>query len=312
MSRMSKSEHPDLEAAIRRCYSTWGERYYGDYYESATAYPPVHTDIVRTLLETERTRSLLDAGCGPASMLRDLRLPGLERYGFDLTPEMVEEARRILGEDGLPPERIWQGSVLDPQAFAPPAGVPAGGFDAAICFGVLPHVPTQADAEVLAHLRDALAPGGVLAIEARNELFGLFTLNRYSRELFRDRLIREDALAQTAETPTEREALSAALTELDQRFRTDLPPLRGGYADEPGYDEVLSRTHNPFELRALAEAAGLAEVRTLFYHYHALPPMLEPGAPTLFRRASLAMEDPGDWRGHFMASAFILVARKPR
>ena len=49
----------------------------------------------------------------------------------------------------------------------------------------------------------------------------------------------------------------------------------------------------------------------LFYHYHALPPMLEAAAPELFRRASVAMEDPRDWRGHFMASAFVLVGRRP-
>ena len=309
---MSKTDRPDLEAAIRRCYSTWGERYYDDYYASDSAYPPIHTDIVRDLLQRQAARSLLDAGCGPASMLRDLALPGLERYGFDMTPEMVEEARRVLGSQGLPPERVWQGSVLDAAAFAASSDTPAGGFDAAICFGVLPHIPAEADAEVIDHLRDALAPGGMVAVEARNELFGLFTLNRYSRDLFRDRLIGEEALIETAKTPREREALTAALESLDARFRTDLPPLRGGYADEPGYDEVLSRTHNPFELRAQAEAAGLEEVRTLFYHYHALPPMLEAEAPDLFRRASLAMEDPEDWRGHVMASAFILVARKPR
>ena len=32
--------------------------------------------------------------------------------------------------------------------------------------------------------------------------------------------------------------------------------------------------------------------------------------PELFRQASLAMEDPEDWRGHFMASAFLVVGRR--
>jgi hypothetical protein len=45
----------------------------------------------------------------------------------------------------------------------------------------------------------------------------------------------------------------------------------------------------------------------LFYHYHCLPPLMEPAAPTLFRARSVAMEKPEDWRGHFMASAFILA-----
>jgi hypothetical protein len=57
-------------------------------------------------------------------------------------------------------------------------------------------------------------------------------------------------------------------------------------------------------------AAGFADVRVLFYHYHALPPMLEGALPKLFRNASLAMEDPSDWRGHFMASAFIIAGTR--
>ena len=51
-------------------------------------------------------------------------------------------------------------------------------------------------------------------------------------------------------------------------------------------------------------------MRTLFYHYHCLPPMFESAMPELFRRASLAMENPEDWRGHFMASAFLVVGRR--
>jgi hypothetical protein len=72
----------------------------------------------------------------------------------------------------------------------------------------------------------------------------------------------------------------------------------------------LSRTHNPLVLKERFAAAGFREVQLLFYHFHCLPPMLEPALPALFRRESLAMEDPHDWRGHFMASAFILAGRR--
>ena len=300
-----------IEKSIRRCYSTWGERYYSDYYESDGAYPPVHTALVRDLLQQHGAQTVLDAGCGPASMLRDLDLPGMRRFGFDLTPEMVVEARRVLGLQGVPPSHIWEGSVLDATAFRNPGDAPHGGFDAALCFGVLPHIPADSDSTVLAHLVAAVRPGGIIACEARNELFSLFTLNRYSRELFRSRLIREDDLKSRIQDSSEVAALEEALTKLDERFRMDLPPVRKGYEDEPGYDEVLSRTHNPFVLRAAAEEAGLIDVTVLFYHYHILPPMLERLVPGLFRRESLAIEDPTDWRGHFMASAFVVTGRRP-
>lgn len=303
-------EHNTIEDSIRKCYSTWGSRYYPDYYQSKSAYPSVHTAIVRDLLQQNGAATVLDAGCGPASMLRDLDLPHLRRFGFDLTPEMLAEGRRVLASQGLPEDHLWQGSVLDAQSFrsGPPAAPEA--YDAAICFGVLPHVPAEADLEVLRNLGNAVRPGGLVACEARNELFSLFTLNRYSREFFRSRLIQESVLLASAGDAAESVALEAAVKSLDAQFRMDLPPMRKGYENEPGYDEVLSRTHNPFEMRDLAVKAGLYDVEVLFYHYHVLPPMLENAIPALFRRASVAMENPRDWRGHFMASAFILVGRK--
>lgn len=300
-------EQNHIEKLIQNCYSTWGNRYYSDYYQNSSAYPPVHTEIVRALLKGACTQTLLDAGCGPASMLRDLDLPGLQRFGFDLTPEMLAEGIRVLGEQGVPASHLWQGSVLDAKAFCggPPSAPKS--YDGVICFGVLPHVPIGADLTVLCNLTSAVRPGGIVACEARNELFSLFTLNRYSRDFFRSRLINEKKLIDAVGDASEVSALKIALEELDNQFKNELPLIRKGYKHEPGYDEILSRTHNPFEMRELALQAGLRDVEVLFYHYHALPPMLESAVPALFKRESIAMENPRDWRGYFMASAFILV-----
>jgi SAM-dependent methyltransferase len=286
-----------VEARVQACYSTWAKTYFDEYYAGAGAYPPVHVDIVRELLRRSGAKTLLDAGCGPASMLRRLVDLDLDMYGFDLTAEMVEEARRVVAEWKIPPERFWQGSVAEAGDYQRPPG----GYDAAICFGVFPHLPEPLDQTAIANLHAALAPGGLAAIEARNQLFALFTLNRYSRELFLHELIRIDVLP-----AAERDALAPALAALERQFRVDLPPLRQGKAGEPGYDEVLSRTHNPLVMRGQMEAAGFRDVRLHFYHYHALPPMLENHVPEWFRKRSLELEDPADWRGHFMASAFIV------
>jgi SAM-dependent methyltransferase len=208
-----------------------------------------------------------------------------------------------MAERGHRAERVWSGSVTDPAAFRCPAE-PEVTFDAALCCGVLPHIPDDLEDEVLAHLRGALRPGGRVVVEARNSLFGLFTLNRYSWELFRDELVRADRLRELADEG-EREPLEGALSALEGLFRTDQPPLRRGAAGEPGYDEVLSRTHHPLQLAESVRAAGFAEVTLLHYHYHALPPMIADRVPDLARRASLAMEDPTDPRGLVMASAFL-------
>jgi SAM-dependent methyltransferase len=291
------------EDSIRACYSTWGESYFDDYYGPRAPYPPVHLELIRNLLREAGARSVLDAGCGPASVLRVLAADGLDVYGFDLTPQMVAEARRVLGAG---PERIWEGSVLAAESYRPASG--DAGYDAALCIGVLPHVPADAPPSLFARLRGSVRPGGLVVVEARNQLFGLFTQNRPSYELIRDELIRADALkARAGAGAAELEAL---LAEYQGHFRMDLPPVRTGKAGEPGYDEVLSRTDNPLVLAERFREAGFAGVRILFYHYHCLPPMLAARLPDLAREQSLAMEDPHDWRGYFMASAFLLAGER--
>jgi hypothetical protein len=90
----------------------------------------------------------------------------------------------------------------------------------------------------------------------------------------------------------------------------DIPAIRKGKAGEPGYDEVLSRTHNPFVLKQQFEDAGLKNVKTLFYHYHCVPPMFASLLGDDFIPQSIEMENPADWRGHFMASAFYMIGTK--
>lgn len=298
-----------LEAAVRSCYSTWGESYYKEYYGSDAPYPPVHVELLRRLILDSGAKTVLDAGCGPASFLRHLVDDGLDLYGFDLTPEMVEEGRRVLAELGLESHRVWLGSVLDATAYRAPEGNSAPlQYDAAVCIGVLPHIPVEHDTTVFLNLAGALRPGGVAVVEARNQLFSLFTLNRPTYEFMRDVLVCADELL--ARAGTSQAHLEMALEQMKEQFRMDLPPIRRGKAGEPGYDEVVSRTHNPLTVRPQFEAAGFRDVRILFYHFHAVPPMFASMLPGFFISESIAMEVPDDWRGHFMASAFLLVGRK--
>lgn len=298
------SSASQIQRQVAHCYSTWGKTYFQDYYRSASAYPPVHVEIVRNEMRRHGACNVLDAGCGPASMLRGLKRLGTRRFGFDLTPEMVEEAKKVLARQGVPASHVWQGSVLRESSYRRPGTKKIGGFEAVLCFGVLPHIPAQQDAGVFSLLRGSLARGGLALVEARNELFALFTCNRYSYQFFVDRLIRSREWQGIRSQKGK--YLQKSASSLRRHFQMDLPPVRRGQAGEPGYDEVLSRTHNPLVAARQFARAGFKDVETLFYHYHCLPPMFERLAPDFFRRESLKMENPRDWRGHFMASAFIL------
>lgn len=295
------------EQAIARCYSTWGKTYYEEYYGSNSPYPPVHTELLRSILIENKVNTLLDAGCGPASFLRDVIKEGWDLYGFDLTPEMVEEGKKVFADNNLDPERIWKGSIIEKSSFSVPGGNTPE-FDAAVCGGVLPHIPEEHDMTVIENLRDSVRPGGVVALEARNQLFAMFTMNRYSYDLFVEQFIRPDLLRKNLGENADK--VEDVTEQMKSQYRMDLPPVRKGKADEPGYDEVLSRTHNPFVLRQQFEKAGLKNIKIMFYHYHCVPPMFAGLIGEEFIPQSIALEDPNDWRGHFMASAFYIVANK--
>ncbi len=304
-----ETDRQRIEAAVRQCYSTWGTTYHDDYYGEGAPYPPVHVELLRRLVKESGARTLLDAGCGPASFLRYIARDGIDVFGFDLTDEMVAEAKRVFAELGLDSSRIWRGSVLDPEAFLRPESAGGAGiYDASVCVGVLPHVAEEHEAVLFSNLHEAVRRGGTVIVEARNQLFSLFTLNRPSHEFFLRELIRAEPLMERA--GNERPKLQHALDQLQRQFRMDLPPIRRGKAGEPGYDEVLSRTHNPLVLRERFAGAGFRDVRVLFYHFHALPPMLASELPELFLHESIAMERAEDWRGYFMASAFLLCGTK--
>jgi hypothetical protein len=191
--------------------------------------------------------------------------------------------------------------------FSAPGG--KAGYDCIVSSGVLPHIPETIEAAVIANIRDALQPGGHAIVEARNELFSMFTLNRYSHEFFLGKLLPLEELRK--EAGAEADGLDAALSQVEGMFRTDLPPIRQGKENAPGYDEVLSRSHNPLLLQQQFLASGFHNVQLYYYHFHCFPPMVASKAPALFRRVSLQMEaNPRDWRGLLMASAFFVVAER--
>lgn len=305
---MSNPSDKRIEAAVAACYSTWADNYFDRYYGEAAPYPPVHADLILEMLLADGVTTVLDAGCGPASFLRHLSHTSLEWHGFDLTPEMVLEATRVARELNRPSSEVWVGSVLDDDAFHSPSGVV---FDGAVLVGVLPHVPVESDVQVLRRLHDAVTPGGSLIAEARNALFGMFTLNRPSFELFTETLTDWEALRREAD-PTEASTLNGLREALAANFRMDLPPMRPGQRGQKGYDQVLSRTHVPFELAECAQRAGWNDVSLHYAHYHALPPMFETLVPNVFRGASLKMEKDDDWRGLLMASTVVVKGRRAR
>lgn len=242
-------------------------------------------------------KSVYEVGVGEGTPLAAMAAMGLRVAGCDIADAMVQCARENFAKHGLAPELIQWGDVEDATTLA--RQLRDGQFDAVIAAGVLPHV--RNDTLALNNIGMLVRPGGRVFIEFRNKLFSLFTFNRYTKEFLLDDLL----------SGVPKEVKDVVAKELDKRLATDLPPVRetteGG---APGYDQILCKFHNPFELLEAFEKLGYRDARIHWYHYHPAPPMLEAGLAGAFREAAFALEHESSWRGWFLASAGVVEAIK--
>lgn len=241
-------------------------------------------------------RRVVEVGVGEGTPLAKMAEAGMEVCGFDISSEMVRRSRETMQKHGLDPDCVFLADVQDRQSYARLLeGEP---FDGLMAMGVMPHV--EDERAVLRNMRDMVKPGGSVFIEFRNELFSLFTQNRYTHDFICNRLLEgvDDSL---------RNAVSA---ELQQRVRMDMPPVRATVDGKaPGYDAILSKFHNPFEVPELFAQEGFSDIRLLWYHYHPAFPWLEGRDKQTFREEAIRLEgEPSGWKGYFLCSAFVVEA----
>lgn len=279
--------------------SNYFEQYQRENLTSAAIYPAnyfrlqIHIQRISTL----GLKSVYEVGVGEGTPLATMAAMGLKVAGCDISKAMVETARRTFEDRGLDPNLIQWGDVEDAATIA--GQLPNGPFDAAIAAGVLPHVKN--DTLALKNIGMLVRPGGRLFVEFRNKLFSMFTFNRYTKEFILDDLLRDVSPG----------IKSAVSEELDRRLATDLPkPRVTTDTGAPGYDAILSKFHNPFELCQLFERCGYRSPVLHWYHYHPAPPMLEAPLGSAFRAGSMALEHEGSWRGMFLCSAGLVEAEK--
>ncbi len=175
-----------------------------------------------------------------------------------------------------------------------------GDFDAVIALGVIPHVDD--DKAFIEAMNLFLKPGGTLILQFRNSMFSMFTFNRLTKELILEELL--------VDVPEDIQEVVAQ--DLSQRLAIDKPPLRTR-ADGHGYDEILSRFHNPFELAELVKSLGFNDLYYCWYNFHPAYPMLSSSIDAQkYRQAQIALEKDESWRGMFLCSAGMIVATKSK
>lgn len=245
-------------------------------------------------------KRVIEVGVGEGTPISTLAAAGIETAGFDISHNMVDKCRETLKSKGLRHDNIIWGDVQDPTSYTPLMA--DGQYDGLMAMGVMPHV--RNDIQSLTNMRTMVRPGGSVFIEFRNKLFSLFTFNRYTYEFIMD-----DLLADVA--PKMKKIVGE---NLKKRLEMDKPTPRVEHdedADAPGYDAILSKFHNPFEVLEMFEQTGFEDAKLLWYHYHPAMPYLTDEDKTLFRDEALKLEhEASGWRGMFLCSAFVVEAVK--
>jgi SAM-dependent methyltransferase len=138
---------------VRYAYDTVARGYAADLLDELDG-KPFDRWLLERLAGEAATGPVADAGCGPGHVAAHLALAGADVTGFDLSPAMVEEARRLFPE--LP------FAVADLRALPPPDH--GDGWSLIVAWYSLVHLAGSELPGAVAALAQSLRTGGTLAV----------------------------------------------------------------------------------------------------------------------------------------------------
>ena len=246
-------------------------------------------EIFETLLKKYKPKKIIDAGCGAGMPLIKIKKAGFNIKGYDKAKDMVQDAKRNLARHKLPPDLIQVGN------FENPKHVKNNSVDCILGMGAFYY--SKKFIMTLKNQRKKLKKNGRLIFSLRNKLFNIATLNDYSLKFYSD----------LYEINKYNGRIKKRFLKLFDSFANRKKNRFKNIDDE----KVFSNTHNPLTIESeILNKVGLKCNGIYFYHFHSLPPNFEKIDKVNFRKLSLKIEKPNDWRGFIIASGFILDCQK--
>lgn len=274
-------------------YDQVAQTYKQMYEENYDKYPAnlIRLKLLIKKLKETNTKTVLDVGCGTCTPMIRLLREGFDVRGCDFSAEMIKIGKHQLIKEQFDPNLISQADIEDD------ASLPNDKFDSILALGVFPHLVDESKA--LQNLKKRLNSNGQVFIEFRNELFALFSSNKYTIDLILNKMIDFNSYPKEIQTN---------LIEFYSNMYGVTKPKKN-HDGKISYDEILARFRNPLTIEKDLFLKNGFFVRNIhFYHYHALPPIFAEKYPEFFKTKSMELEEPSSWKGNFMASAFVVEA----
>ncbi|MEU0939278.1 class I SAM-dependent methyltransferase [Embleya sp. NPDC005971] len=145
---------PSYLAAIRRSYDTVCDEY-ARVVKAPAELDPLSRSMLGAFAELVRVADrgpVADLGCGPGQVTAYLASLGLAAFGVDLSPRMIESARRAHPELRFVPGSMTALDIANDEL---------GGI---LCYFVIHHTPPECLPMVFAEFARTLAPGGWLML----------------------------------------------------------------------------------------------------------------------------------------------------
>lgn len=147
----SEAADPRIDA-IRNSYDTVSGAYADAIFDELARKPFDCNVLTRFAAATAGRGQVCDMGCGPGQIARFLRDAGADVFGLDLSPGMIDEARRL-----NPGMDFWEGSMLA-------LDLPDNSLAGITAFYSIVNLPADLRPHAFREMARVLQPGGLLLI----------------------------------------------------------------------------------------------------------------------------------------------------
>lgn len=185
---------------------------------------------------------ILDFGCGDAIMFPPFLNKGVNIFGIDISENIIELGKQRLQNLNYDPEILAQGNIESLKE------INSDSLDALMCFNTLAYFTDEEEKQFYKEANRIIKKNGFLAVSHSNELFDLYSLNRYTVEFFTKNLIK------------------------DKCGREDIEKLLQ-FPGEPENYTTYNVRENPLVYRHKLLDYGFTEVNQLFSNLYDLPPL---------------------------------------